>query len=108
MRDGGFNCQSTETGFICSTIEISAASACKGGDEMGALFLVECRQPLILYSIVVKESPPSIKAPNLLLISCVGKPGVLIDDGLSDDSQEVISSGRVDILKDFGICFGKR
>ena len=55
---------------------------------MGALVWIKSSQPLILDSMIGKESPPSIKAPHLLLHRYWGDFCVLIDEGLSDRIQE--------------------
>ena len=108
MRDGGFNCRSAVIGSVCFTKHISSARACECGDEVNALFLSEVRQPFILDPMSAKESSPPIKAPNLLLVGGGGESSLVVDEGLRDESHEVISLGSWDILKFDGICEGKR
>ena len=108
MRDGGFNCRSTEVGSVCFTKHISSASACKCGEEVDALVLTEVRQPFILDSMSAKESSPPIKTPNLLLVVGGSKAGCSVNERLRDDSQQFISFGTGNTLKFCGVCDGNR
>ena len=104
MRDGGLNGISSESGFFCFTVFISTTAACKSGQQLSPLMRLEFRKPFIIDSNTSKESPPSIKAPSLLLQGLGCDSVVLVVYCPSEDSHEVIVFGSGDILKFFGVC----
>ena len=85
---------------------ISTTAAYKSGQEICPLVLLEFIKPLVLDPNTSQESPPSIKAPNLLLHRWRGDTVVLVEERPRETSHEVISVGRGDMTKFGGVCSG--
>ena len=104
IRDGGLDSPAGEYSFPCFAVFISSAAACKRGQEVCTLFCTISFKELILDSICFQESSPSFKAPSLLLVGCWDNSCVLVNEGGSECSHEIIPGGRVEILKFGGVC----